>query len=236
MFDLKSFIKSKTEQQELDERHVSHKERMYRKAAAERSAHKRKSGTGHDSNKHRENPGGLNRKLNRLARSEVLKQMSSKLTGRAFSDSAIRGMMIDRPGRSDSIKKRSAGRHDRNRAKRSDQARRSTRGNKYSVDTRGGWGSLRSDYENDMEFAAFLAEGHNRKFEDLFIRGLVPRNRIEQYKRIFDDVEKNIKLVRYQKDIADILDTLVDSITDDDMIYRRVRINLQKKRWNNKHD
>ena len=215
--------------EQFDEAHVSHKQRMYRKAAAERSAHKRKAGSGHDSNKHREGS-GLGRSLNRIARSEILKQFGGKLKGREFTDAAAKAMLVDRGDRLKAIRNRSKRRKDEKRGSRADHTRRSTRKNTYGHDRAGGHGSLRSDYEADFEFDMMLAEGDD-KFEQLFIRGLVPKGKVQHYKRIFKDVKETIKLRRYQEDIADILEDLIKIVTEDDVIYRRVRLGLQKKSW-----
>ena len=228
LVSLRNHSKSKVAEQ-FDEAHVSHKQRMHRKAAAERSAHKRKTGSGHDSNKYRIGK-GLGRSLNRLARAEILKQMGGKLTGRSLTDAGIRGMLIDRPDRAKTVASRSKRRKDEKRGSRADHARRSTRANRYTHDRRGGHGSLRNSYDIDFEVAMMLAEG-NQKFEDLFIRGLVSRRKVEQYKRIFKDLDQNIQFRRYQEDIAEILEDLIKIITDDDVIYRRVRLGLQKKKW-----
>lgn len=231
---LADFRKSKSKVTEAVSEGVSHKQRMERIAAAQRSAHKRKAGTGFVQNRHRENKGGLGRKLNRQARLELLKQQSGSLakgnsSGAKYANAAKREMLVNRPGRLAAIKSRVKQRKSSSRGKRADLQRRSKRDfNRYDVAIRG-FASLRSSFED--EFAMVLAEGKNKKFEQLFIRGLVPRNKVEHYKRIFDDVPNNIRLRRYQADIAKILNDLVEMITSDDFIYRRTRLNLLKKRW-----
>ena len=160
------------------------------------------------------------------------KQFGGKLKGREFTDAATKAMLIDRPERLKAIRNRAAARKAEKRGSRADHSRRSTRGNQYGIGkSLRGHGALRSDYtEADFEFDMMLAEG-NDKFEQLFIRGLVPKGKVQHYKRIFKDVKETITLRRYQDDIAEILEDLIKIITEDDVIYRRVRLGLQKKSW-----
>ena len=217
---------------QLKEAHITNRERSYRRAAAERATHKRKAGRGFAQHKFRENPAGLKRRLNRLARLEVLKQMGGKIKRDEdqFVKDAIRDMLIDRPKRLKHVKSRSKHREKNERAGRADFSRLSKRSNLYDVDTEGGQGALYNDFDFDLNFAEYLAEGVDPKLEKLFRRGLVPYNKIEEYKRIFYSVSDNIKLQRYQKDISDLLETLIKMITKNNVIYRRIRLDLQKKR------
>ncbi len=209
---------------------TSHKQRMHRAAAAERSAHKRKAGTGFGQNRHRINMKGLGRANNRQARTELLKQMGGQMTGNKLKDAGIRDILIDRKSRLSSIRSRSSARRFSSRGSRSDLARRSRKNfNRYDLQNRG-FASLKNSYTVHDEFAELMAEGViNKKFEALFIRGLAARNKVEQYKRVFRNLSGNVRLVRYQSDITKMLKDLVQIITDDDTIYRRIRLILQKK-------
>jgi hypothetical protein len=86
-----------------------------------------------------------------------------------------------------------------------------------------------ADYEMDC-FADMLLERNMKKFEQLFLRGLVPLQKIEIYKRIFDDLEQNIRFRRYHDEIIDIIDTMIKLITTDNSIYYRIRNNLQRSK------
>ena len=90
-------------------------------------------------------------------------------------------------------------------------------------------GVLSADFDMEMDcLSDMIVERNMNKFEQLFIRGLVPKQKIEIYKRIFKDLESNIRLRRYHDEVIDIIDTMIKLITTDNTIYYRVRNNLQK--------
>lgn len=86
-----------------------------------------------------------------------------------------------------------------------------------------------ADYELDG-FADMITEQTMEKFEQLFIRGLVPKDKVEIYKRIFDDLESNIKYRRFHNEITDLIETMIKLITNDQNIYHRIRQKVQQKK------
>jgi hypothetical protein len=74
----------------------------------------------------------------------------------------------------------------------------------------------------------YIFETDMHKFDRLFMQGLVSKDNLHLYRRIFKNLHDSIKFARYRKDIVKILDRLVDLITDNNGIYQRIRQELQR--------
>lgn len=205
----------------LEERHkrVTNRERLKRKHKME--IHRMRRDRGRHIRKHRHSKKGLDRAAVRQARQQVAQRAGIRDMGTGY-DAEAKSAFINRQAASRvaaQIKKRGI-------PKRADLQRLSTRGNTYDLHMRhGGHGTLRADYEPSFE--EVLLED-DKKFEQLFLRGLVNKQEIEIYKRIFRNLTGSIKLHRYRGNIVKVLDRLIDLITNNESIYHRVRQELQK--------
>ena len=88
---------------------------------------------------------------------------------------------------------------------------------------------LKQNFEYDG-LADMILEGTMDRFEALFIRGLVDRNKIEINKRIFRDLDRNIKFRRYHDDITEMLEKLIKLVTTDQTIYNKITQDIQRRR------
>jgi hypothetical protein len=211
----------KQNEETIEERRDSMRKRSRHRAAAERNVHRRKKGS--VEGKHRETSKSMRRQEVAAARELVAQQLGAQGDATDFTTAAMINTTGDRVKRT-LIKHRKSGTITR----RSGHRKRSSGSGtqiKKTMKTR----IARLSADTEYDFEQILIEGDNEKFEQLFYRGLVEKDKIEIYKRIFDDVKSNIKYRRYQDDIAEMVDKLVSLITDDGAIYQRVRINLQKK-------
>ena len=152
--------------------------------------------------------------------------------GKQRFEKLARRMMVNHSKKS--IKDRLSGiagriRRDSQRAVRSNRSDMSVQ--KY-VDSHRRDAFLRQDFEYDA-MADMIMEGTMDRFEALFIRGLVPRNRIEINKRIFRDLERNIKFRRFHDDITEMLEKLIKLITTDETIYNKITQTVQRRNHGN---
>jgi len=217
----------KKKKAQLKEAHVSHKHRMRRKADAEKNAHKR--GIGRHNQPHRLTKGGQGRRANAQARLSVLKRKFPQIKMSKMNpmqQSAIRAFITGKDN--ETIKDVSKALSSTGRHKRTDRRRISQ--DNYNTYKTADSGSHRGYQFNSVQadkYAECLVEANYDKFKKLFLKGFVEKDKIEQYRRIFSDLRNSIRYQRYQADIADIVDNLVDLITKDDVIYRRIRLNIQ---------
>jgi len=113
---------------------------------------------------------------------------------------------------------------------------RQTRGNqsKAELNRKAYQGNIRQDFDYDMA-ADFILEGKatTDKFEALFMRGLVAKSKIEIYKRIFGDLDRNIKFRRYHDEIVAMLERLIKLITNDGTIYNKITQAVQRRNHTN---
>ena len=79
------------------------------------------------------------------------------------------------------------------------------------------------------EFDMILVEMDWSKLDKLMLNGLVPKEKIAYYKRILRDISKSVKYKAYQDDIASLLDGMLELVTKDDVLYRRLRFDVLKK-------
>ena len=200
---------------------ITAKEQSRRKAASERSKHKRKRAEAHSRPTRPHKRRGRSRAESRArvgAKEQELypginpKSKYGKLAMKMMRGLTMRGSTKKNPGRLEPI------------IKQADFRRISLPGkNPMSpgkVDRR----TLFQDF--DYDFAEILIERNDDRLNKLFLRGLVDRDKIEHYKRIFNNLKTNVRYRRYQDDIVDLMDTLVDIITKDNPIYQRVRHKL----------
>lgn len=85
---------------------------------------------------------------------------------------------------------------------------------------------------NDIDvddLGLILFEADWSKLDKLMLNGLVDKDKIAYYKRILRDINRSIKYKAYQKDIGDLLDKMLDMITKDDVLYRRLRFDVLRK-------
>lgn len=210
----------------------SHRHRSHGKASAERNKIKRAIGK-YQTDTRGEAKGTKNRTASRLGVAADVQRLGKGSGRKTKYGNRAREMM-----RALLSKGSSQSKNVRNRAKavskRAAHADRSRKGHKYwSTSTKLDQSAGRlisADVEFDM-FADMITEGSAEKFEALFLRGLVPTSKIEIYKKIFKDLDQNIKYRRFQDDIVDILDKLVKLITSDNNVYNRIRNELQTRKY-----
>lgn len=196
---------------------ITAKEKLRRTAASQRSKHKRKHAKAHSRpTRPHERTGELraaSRARVRAKEQELYPGINPKSKYGKLAMQMMRGLTKKKPGR-----------FTKTRIKQTDLSRISLPGkNPMSpgkVDRR----TLFQDF--DYDFAEILIERNDDRLNKLFLRGLVDRDKIEHYKRIFNNLKTNVRYRRYQDDIVDLMDTLVDIITKDNPIYQRVRHKL----------
>jgi len=196
---------------------ITAKEQSRRKAASERSKHKRKHAKAHSRPTRPHEREGELRAKSRARISATLRRLFPGINPKSKYGKLAMQMMRG-------LTKKKPGRFTKTRIKQADFRRISLPGkNPMSpgkVDRR----TLFQDF--DYDFAEILIERNDDRLNKLFLRGLVDRDKIEHYKRIFNNLKTNVRYRRYQDDIVDLMDTLVDIITKDNPIYQRVRHKL----------
>jgi hypothetical protein len=207
----------------------SFKHHIRRKQSARLRRKERERG-GYDAPQ-RPNPKGLQRSSGMKIRDATLQRKFPGLNLRnadPYTKAAVRAML----SKGDKKRAAKAKKHVSTRSRRAEAERltrpSSTRKYDYgSMHLTNSWElNMIADIILEGEFTA----GQEKKFQQLFIRGLVEKNKVEQYKRIFRNLPESIKYQRFQNDIASILDKLIDMINEDDVIYRRIRLNLLKNK------
>ena len=196
---------------------ITAKQKLRITAASQRSKHKRKHAKAHSRpTRPHERTGELraaSRARVRAKEQELYPGINPKSKYGKLAMQMMRGLTKKKPGR-----------FTKTRIKQTDLSRISLPGkNPMSpgkVDRR----TLFQDF--DYDFAEILIERNDDRLNKLFLRGLVDRDKIEHYKRIFNNLKTNVRYRRYQDDIVDLMDTLVDIITKDNPIYQRVRHKL----------
>lgn len=103
-----------------------------------------------------------------------------------------------------------------------------TYANRITKDLMGGKLQL-ADFEH-IQVAELLYEADEARLDKLFRQGLVDRKKIPYYKRILKNVKRSLRFREYQKPIADLLDSLLDYVTKDDVLYRRLRFEILGKK------
>ena len=196
---------------------ITAKEKLRRKAASQRSKHKRKHAKAHSRPTRPHEREGELRAKSRARISATLRRLFPGINPKSKYGKLAMQMMRG-------LTKKKPGRFTKTRIKQTDLSRISLPGkNPMSpgkVDRR----TLFQDF--DYDFAEILIERNDDRLNKLFLRGLVDRDKIEHYKRIFNNLKTNVRYRRYQDDIVDLMDTLVDIITKDNPIYQRVRHKL----------
>jgi hypothetical protein len=142
---------------------VDYGQRMWRSYRAKLNTHRRKYGSaksmdkgghrasGHSSHRHRHSYHGVLRKMNRAARSIVMRRLFGKQHLRkpsTFQKAAMQ-RFLGGDAKVSAIAGVSAAWRQQNRGQRADKARLSRRSNKYGLDTLGGFGALASSYEEN---------------------------------------------------------------------------------------
>lgn len=200
---------------------ITAKEKLRRKAASQRAKHKRKHAKAHSRpTRPHERTGELraaSRSRVRAKEQELYPGINPKSEYGKLAMKMMRGLTKKKPGR-----------FTKTRIKQMDLRRISLPGkNPMSP----GKVDRRTLFQNfDYDFAEILIERNDDRLNKLFLRGLVDRDKIEHYKRIFNNLKTNVRYRRYQDDIVDLMDTLVDIITKDNPIYQRVRHKLASKK------
>jgi hypothetical protein len=207
--------------EEVNEAHVSNRARLRRKNKLELKQMFIKRGR--QIGKLRKSEKAMDIAIVAKARAAVEREMGLTKGEGPYAKEA-RGRMIDK-GRN-RVSKKIRKSKNRKIAKRSHHEKLSGPQRASGVQRRfDNYATLANSYDYDI-MADYLIEGNTRKLHDLFLRGLVDRDKLEIYKRVFRDLDDNIKLVRYQPNIAEILEKLVDIVTGNDEVYRRVRQDL----------
>jgi hypothetical protein len=205
----------------------SFKHHIRRKQSAKLRRKERERG-GYDAPQ-RPNPRGLQRSSGMKIRDATLQRKFPGLNLRnadPYTKAAVRAML----SKGDKKRAAKAKKHVSKRSGRAEAERLTRHSSKRKYD----YGSMHLTNSWDLNMIADIllegefTAGQEKKFQQLFIRGLVEKNKVEQYKRIFRNLPESIKYQRFQTDIASILDKLIDMITEDDVIYRRIRLNLLK--------
>jgi len=175
-----------------------------------------------------ESPGSHSRLKSRTLRKALEKRYGAKGGGKTRFAKIARIMMM-RLADNKTAKKRIGDKVDKEKKtasnfNRSDMSKTSFIG-RHKNATGGG---LYTSYEYDA-LADMILEGNMARFHALFLRGLVDKSKIEVTKRIFGDLDRNIKFRRFQDDIVDMLEKLVKLITQDDTIYNKITQKVQRK-------
>ena len=216
----------------LHENAVSLRQRANRAHSARLNTHKRSAhGYKHP---HRKADKGLTKAGNRHSRERMIAQMFPDKGPRSSEEERVIQTYISTGQSSKALRRMASSIKRRMHDKRADLARLSTPKDRYGYNKEvGDFSKLVSSYEYDLDFQMCLMEGDAQKFEQLFIRGLVDKRKIDQYRRIFKDVTQTIKYQRYQKDIAEMLNRLIGLITKNDNIYNHIKTELQKEKMFN---
>lgn len=214
----------------LNEGAVSLRQRANRAHAARINTHKRSAhGYKHP---HRHADKGLTKAGNRHSRERMISQMFPDKGERSSEEERVIQTYISTGQSSKALRRMASSIKRRKHDKRADLTRLSTPKDGYGYNKEVGvFSKLVSSYEYDTDFHTYLIEGDIQKFEKLFIRGLIDKRKIDQYRRIFKDVTQNIKYQRYQKDIAEMLNRLIGIITKNDNIYNHIRTELQREKF-----
>jgi len=99
---------------------------------------------------------------------------------------------------------------------------------RITKDLKGGKLQL-ADYET-IQVAELLYEADEAKLKKLFLQGLIDRKKIPYYTRILKNVKRSLRFREYQEPIAKLLTDLLDYITKDDILYRRLRFEILGKK------
>lgn len=219
-----------TTEETIEEKHVSNRERLRRSHSGQKRGHIRKA-KGYVTPERYAKSSQKRRKLISKSREAILKRKFpgvklSQLS--SYQKEALQRMLTKQDTKNVKrlIKNLSGA-----RIKRADWKRISKpKWNKYDIDMTGGQ-QLNADYEIET-VALCLLEDHDERLNELLRLGLVDRDRLELYKRIMKDTKQSSKIQRYRDMILDIYDKFADIVLDNDAIYQRVRVEVQKKRFN----
>ncbi len=215
---------------ELYESGTDYKRVLKQKAAAQRSKHKRhkRSGKAMTTRLKGEGPGSHSRLKARTLRKAMEKRYGKTKGDNKFSK--ISRLLMARLADNKTAKKRIGSKIDRERKaathfNRSDMTKTNYVGrHKYATGS-----GLYTSYDYDA-MSDMILEGNMDRFHALFLRGLVDKSKIEYTKRIFSDLDRNIKFRRFQDDVVEMVDKLIKLITQDDTIYNKVTQRVQRSK------